>query len=280
VFPHTGRACIVGVTGPPGAGKSTLVDRLIALRRAAGERVAVVAVDPSSPFSGGAVLGDRVRMQSHATDAGVFVRSMATRGHSGGLARATVGAVRVLDAAGWPLILIETVGAGQVEIDVAQAADTTVVVVPPGSGDSVQAAKAGLLEVADIFAVNKADLPGADQVVRDLEAMLDLGHRPDGWRPPVVRTVATKDEGVAALWDAIMSHPRDDGRRAAQLRAEVRRLVEDGAAAAAWRRCQGPALEHALAEVAARRLDPVSAAAQIGGEALGNAPNARAHPRQ
>ena len=269
---------VVGITGPPGAGKSTLVDRLIALRRGAGERVAVVAVDPSSPFSGGAVLGDRVRMQGHATDPGVFVRSMATRGHHGGLARATLGAVRVLDAAGWPLILVETVGAGQVEIDIAQAADTTVVVVPPGLGDSVQAAKAGLLEVADVFAVNKADVPGADQVVRDLEAMLDLGH--GEWRPPIVRTVATRDEGIAALWDAIASHPRGEDRRAAQLRAEVRGLIEHGAAAAAWRRGQGPALEAALEAVAARRLDPLSAVAQITGEAPGNEPSARPQARQ
>lgn len=252
----------------------------MALRRAAGERVAVVAVDPSSPFSGGAVLGDRVRMQGHATDPGVFVRSMATRGHRGGLARATVGAARVLDAAGWPLILIETVGAGQVELDVAEATDTTVVVVPPGLGDSVQAAKAGLLEVADVFAVNKADLPGAEQVVRDLEAMLDLGPGGDGWRPPVVRTVATRDEGITALWDAIARHPVSDERRAEQLRAEVRRLIEDDAAAAAWRGRQGPALDKALGEVAARRLDPVSAVAQITGVAPGNAPKERPQPRQ
>ncbi len=271
MFRLTGRALVVGVTGPPGAGKSSLVDRLVALRRAAGERVAVVAVDPSSPVSGGAVLGDRVRMQGHALDPGVFIRSMATRGHHGGLARATVGAVRVLDAAGWPLVLIETVGAGQVEIDVAHASDTTVVVVPPGLGDSVQAAKAGLLEVADVFVVNKADLPGADQVVRDLQA---LGDR------PVVRTIATKDEGIDALWEAIAGHPRSDERRAAQLTAEVRRLVEDAAAAAAWRRAQGPALEDALHEIAARRLDPLSAAAQIMGDAPGNVPKARPQPRQ
>jgi len=258
------------VTGPPGAGKSSLVDGLISLRRSAGERVAVVAVDPSSPFSGGAVLGDRVRMQAHATDSGVFIRSMATRGQSGGLARATVGAVRVLDGAGWPLVLVETVGAGQVEVDVASAADATVVVVTPGAGDGVQAAKAGLLEVADVLAVNKADQPGADQVVRDLEAMQD--------RAPVVRTVATAGEGVAELWDAIVREARRHGvgRRAAQLRAEVRRLVEGAAAGAAWRACQGPALEDALGEVGARRLDPHAAADQL----AGNVPSARSHARQ
>lgn len=216
--------------------------------------MAVVAVDPSSPFSGGAVLGDRVRMQAHATDPGVFIRSMAARGRLGGLARATVGAVRVLDATGWPLVIIETVGAGQVGIDVAWAADTTVVVLNPGAGDSMQTAKAGLLEAADVFAVNKADRPGADQLVNDLQAVTDR---------PIVRTVATTGEGVDELWAAIAVRPRSDERRTDRLRAEVQRLIEETAAEEAWRRCQGPALEQALSEVAARRLDPQAAADRI-----------------
>ncbi|MGH9276577.1 MAG: methylmalonyl Co-A mutase-associated GTPase MeaB [Acidimicrobiales bacterium] len=268
VFARTGRAWVVGVTGAPGTGKSSLVDRLVASRRAAGERVAVVAVDPSSPFSGGAILGDRVRMQEHATDPGVYVRSMASRGASGGLARATLGAVRVLDAAGWPLVVIETVGAGQVEVDVAGAADTTVVVVTPGWGDAVQADKAGVLEIADVLAVNKADRPGADEAVRDLEAMLDTSS--SAWRPPVVRTSATTGSGIPELMHAVEAHRaflaedgRLEARREANLAAEVRRLAEAAGAQAAWDRCRGAGFGEAVAEVVARRLDPLGAAVRL-----------------
>ena len=278
-FTRSGRAHVLGITGPPGAGKSTLVDRIVTLLRAAGDRVAVVAVDPSSPYSGGAILGDRLRMQDHATDAGVFVRSMATRGQAGGLARATLGAVRVLDAAGWPWIVVETVGAGQVEVDVAQASDTTVVVVNPGWGDSVQAVKAGLLEVADVLAVNKADRPGADEAVRDLELTLDLALKPPPWRPPVVRTTASTGDGVDDLWDAVLrhrAHLAEDGRlerrRATRLAAEVRRLLDEAAVSAMRIRiARDPAFDEILAEVAARRVDPLAAADRLLGEAEGPA---------
>lgn len=263
----------MGVTGSPGSGKSTLVDALVRCVRATGDRVAVVAVDPSSPFSGGAFLGDRVRMQGHWADFGVFVRSMASRGRLGGLATATLGAVRVLDAAGWPWIVIETVGAGQVEIDVTSAADTTVVVVTPGWGDSLQAAKAGLLEIADVFAVNKADRAGADEAVRDLEATLDLApYEQDGWRPPVVQTTAVTGEGVDGLWDALGRHRRHLGegdllaaRRGERLAAELRRLAMEAAAASVAERCQGETYERLVADVAARRTDPLTAAESVDG---------------
>jgi len=201
-----GEAHIVGVTGAPGSGKSTLVDGVARVVREGGDRVAVIAVDPSSPSTGGAVLGDRLRMHSHADDPGVFVRSMATRGSLGGLAPATAAAARVLDAVGWPWVVIETVGVGQVEVDVSNLAHTTVVVVTPGWGDEVQTAKAGLMEVADVFVVNKADRPGADQARRDLDGMLDLSPAGSGWRPSVVTTVATTGEGLDDLWAVLLGH--------------------------------------------------------------------------
>ncbi len=215
-----GRAFVVGVTGPPGAGKSTRVDRLIAQWRQAGRRVGVIAVDPSSPFSGGAILGDRVRMQAHAEDAGVFIRSMAARGHAGGIARATADAVRVLDAAGFDPILVETVGVGQAEVDIVRLADVSVVVLAPGSGDDVQAMKAGLMEIGDVFVVNKADREGADRAVAAIQSMLALDDqmRP-GWRPPVIATVGTSGQGVAELAEALAAFQRD----AADLIRERRR---------------------------------------------------------
>lgn len=226
---------VVGITGAPGAGKSTLTDKLIGVIRTRGPKVGVLAIDPSSPFSGGAILGDRIRMGGHALDEGVFIRSMATRGHLGGLALAAPEAIRVLAACGYPTILVETVGVGQVEVEVAGAADSTVVVVNPGWGDAVQAAKAGLLEVADIFVVNKADRPGADQARRDLEAMLDLAGGVDGhdaherWRPPVLATTALSadGDGVVELWDSICAHRRHlvaSGELASRRR---RRLIEE-----------------------------------------------------
>jgi LAO/AO transport system kinase len=231
VYPEGGSAYTVGLTGAPGSGKSTLTSALVAELRRDQVLVAVLAVDPSSPFSGGAILGDRVRMDRHVLDDGVFIRSMATRGHLGGLALATPQAVRLLDAVGYPWVLVETVGVGQVEVEVAGAADTTVVVVNPGWGDAIQANKAGLMEIADVFVINKADRPGADDTRRDLEQMLDLGgHR--SWRAPVVATVATEGDGAAQVWDAVRDHraflERDGAlaeRRSVRLRAEVDQIV-------------------------------------------------------
>ncbi len=212
---RSGGGYTVGITGAPGSGKSTLTGALLSVIRAGGEAVSVLAIDPSSPFTGGAILGDRIRMQDHSLDDGVFIRSMATRGHLGGLALATPQAVRVLDAAGYPWVLVETVGVGQVEVEIVGAADTTVVVVNPGWGDAVQANKAGLMEIADVFVVNKADRPGAAETRRDLDAMLDLTATVDGWRPPIIEAIATEGSGVEELWTTIRAHrdsPRVDRR--------------------------------------------------------------------
>ncbi|HEU5159093.1 MAG TPA: methylmalonyl Co-A mutase-associated GTPase MeaB [Streptosporangiaceae bacterium] len=205
--PLAGQARIIGLTGSPGVGKSTSTSALVSAFRARGKRVGVLAVDPSSPFSGGALLGDRVRMQDHATDPEVFIRSMASRGHLGGLAWATPQAIRVLDAAGCEVVLVETVGVGQAEVAVASLADSTIVLVAPGMGDSIQAAKAGILEIADIFVVNKADRDGAQQAIRDLRNMLALAERgPDAWKPPIVSTVASKNEGIDEVVEALDKH--------------------------------------------------------------------------
>jgi LAO/AO transport system kinase len=204
--PHTGSAEIIGVTGSPGVGKSTTTTALVAAHRRDDRRVGVLAIDPSSPFSGGALLGDRVRMQEHATDPHVYIRSMATRGHLGGLAWSTPQALRVLDAAGCDVVIIETVGVGQSEVEVASLADTTLVLLAPGMGDGIQAAKAGILEVGDVYVVNKADRDGADQVVRDLRSVLNLGAGDDGWRPPIVKTVASTGDGLDDLLAAVVRH--------------------------------------------------------------------------
>jgi GTPase len=257
------------MTGAPGSGKSTLTDKLIGLIRGSGEEVGVLAIDPSSPFSGGAILGDRIRMQDHATDEGVFIRSMATRGHLGGLSLATPQAVRILDAAGKPWIIIETVGVGQVEVEVAGAADTTVVVVNPRWGDGVQANKAGLLEIADVLVVNKADREGVADTVRDLELMLDLaGHR--DWRPPIVQTVATDSRGVDDLWRAVLDHRtyleadgRLERRRDERLREELRAIVHERLRTGAEERCHGERFDRLVAQVAARELDPYAAADEL-----------------
>ena len=210
--PYAGRAMVIGLTGPPGVGKSTTTAALIRSYRDEGLRVGVLAVDPSSPFSGGALLGDRVRMQEHALDPGVYIRSMASRGHLGGLSWATPAAIRVLDAAGFDLVLVETVGVGQSEVEVAGAADTTLVLLAPGMGDGVQAAKAGILEIGDVFVVNKADRDGADSTMRELRHMITLGSGPrsgpgiDPWTPPVLKTVAARGEGIAEVVDAVTAH--------------------------------------------------------------------------
>ncbi|MDQ6796946.1 MAG: methylmalonyl Co-A mutase-associated GTPase MeaB [Actinomycetota bacterium] len=307
VFATAGEGRVVGITGAPGAGKSSLIAALIGHRRNGGERVAVLAVDPSSPLSGGAVLGDRVRMQAHAADEGVFVRSMASRGVPGGLAPAVPDAVRVFDAAGWPWVLVETVGVGQSDVDVRLVADTVVVVVNPGWGDDVQVEKAGLLEIADIVVVNKADRPGADQARAVLDGMLDLVPTTSGWRPPVVATSAIGGRaGVGELWAAIDDHqawlgpsgllsgvpgpsgplsgdpgpsraPGQEGRRGVRRRArladELRWLVDARAGRPGLRRCSGPKYDEAVAAMATGRLDPRSAADAIlgaPGEAGGN----------
>jgi GTPase len=269
-FPLAGNAYTAGITGATGSGKSTLTERVISTIRGAGDEVGVLAVDPSSPFSGGAFLGDRVRMQSHATDEGVFIRSMATRGHLGGLALATPEAIRVLDAADIPWVLVETVGVGQVEIEIASSADTTVVVVPPGSGDAMQASKAGLLEAADIFVVNKADRPGAAETRRDLEFMLHLSSADDGWTPPIVSTVASTGEGIDDLWAAVNEHRgflSEHGllekRRAQRLADELRHVVGQRVEQRAYERCEGPDFDRLLHEVVERRLDPYAAAGRL-----------------
>jgi GTPase len=263
---HTGNAWSIGITGAPGAGKSTLTDELVVRLRRDGSEVGVLAVDPTSPFSGGAILGDRVRMQHHTTDDGVFIRSMATRGHLGGLALATPQAVRVLDAVGKAWIVIETVGVGQVEVEIAGHADTTVVVVNPGWGDAVQTAKAGLMEIADVFVVNKADRPGAAETVRDLRGMLELSGAL-AWRPPIVETTATTGDGVDALYDAIVAHrshleASGEGttRRRARLREELRGLVAARMQARADAACTGERFEAAVEAVATRAEDPYAAA--------------------
>lgn len=294
LHPHTGRAWIIGVTGNPGAGKSTLTDQLIGHYRKQGERVGVVAVDPSSPFTGGAILGDRIRMQRHALDAEVFIRSMATRGQLGGLSRSTADVVRVLDAWGAGVIIVETVGVGQDELEIARLAHSTLVVMAPGMGDEVQAIKAGILEIADLFVVNKADREGADATVRDLEMMVGMSHEllhagshsfghhgaqldreaerkapTDEWFTPVVKTVASRGEGVATLLEAIARHRAwlgatraGDERRASRARDELRLVFRDLLVDDAMSKVGG-AMEESAKRVLAREFDPYRAAREL-----------------
>jgi LAO/AO transport system kinase len=270
LFPHAGGSLVVGVTGPPGAGKSSLVDRLTAHLRRQGRTVGIVAVDPTSPFTGGAILGDRIRMQAHATDPGVFIRSMATRGHLGGLAAATDQALTVLSAAGKDVVLVETVGVGQDEVEIVGTADVSLVVLVPGLGDEVQALKAGIMEIADVFVVNKADRDGVERVVAEIESMLSLAAA-DGPPPAVVKTVATRDEGIAGLLEAVEAFERrasESGALARKRRAQLRRQLED----AVRQRVMGHVFRHVVApdelertveQMAGRAVDPFTAADAI-----------------
>lgn len=268
VFASSGRAFVVGVTGAPGAGKSTLVDVLISRWRTAGESVGVIAVDPTSPFSGGAVLGDRVRMQTHARDDGVFIRSMATRGHLGGLARATADAVTILDAAGKNIVIIETVGVGQDEVEVARTADVSVLVLVPGMGDEVQSLKAGVMEIADVFAVNKADRPGADRTVEDVALVLSLrAYSEDEWQPVIVRTEATTGRGVDDLIDVIARFRRDEarisGRRRMRTESRLRTILADTVMRQVESRVASARMDLFVDRIVARTLDPYTAAEEI-----------------
>jgi LAO/AO transport system kinase len=269
---RTGHARVIGLTGPLGVGKSSLLNELLAHLRRIGRTVAVVAVDPSSPFSGGSVLGDRIRLERDPADAGVFIRSMASRGRSGGLAAATRETVRILDAAGYDVILVETVGSGQVDVEIRDIASTSVVVLVPHLGDEVQTLKAGLFEIADVFAVNTSDLPGADAAEKDLSELVSLGAPRDGWRPVIVRTSARDRTGIDALWDAVAAHEAfldaDPTRRATAERGRlatelVERARDRFARETAERIAHDPAHERLLDDVLARRVDPRSAADRI-----------------
>ena len=271
VFPLTGRALIIGITGAPGAGKSSLVDKLAAYYRAKGERVGIIAVDPSSPFSGGAILGDRIRMQTLALDKGVFIRSMATRGNLGGLARSSVEAVAILDAAGYQKIIVETVGVGQDEIEIAKTADVCVVVLVPGMGDDVQTLKAGIMEIGDVLVINKADRDGVLRTEKELEALLTLSARADEWQPPIVKTVAIENKGIEDLAAAIeqsrkfqQSAPASTERRVAIARWRILELLRERLVAETLKRDSAPEkLERLAIDVAAKHRDPYSAVEEL-----------------
>ena len=271
IFPGTGRALIIGITGAPGAGKSSLVDKLAMVYRQRGERVGIIAVDPSSPFSGGAILGDRIRMQALGLDDGVFIRSMATRGNLGGLARATVDAVAILDAAGFQKVIVETVGVGQDEVEIVKTADVCVVVLVPGMGDDIQTIKAGIMEIGDVFVINKADREGVLRTQKELEALLSLAGREDHWAPPIIKTVATENKGTEELAVAIDSYrefqqgtPESSGRRKAIARWRILELLQerlltqtlDGDSAS-------ETLDRLATEVAAKQRDPYSAVEEL-----------------
>jgi LAO/AO transport system kinase len=279
LFPHTGRAHVIGITGAPGAGKSTLTDGLVALFRAANLPVGVLAVDPTSPFTGGAILGDRVRMQAHATDPDVFIRSLATRGHLGGLSRATGDCIRIMDAMGKPLVLVETVGVGQDEVEIAGLSHTAVVVLTPGMGDDIQAIKSGILEVADIFVVNKADRDGADRTVRELQTLLELRRIVHGpvpaseWEPPILKTEALRGEGLPLLKETLDRHRvhlertgqravRDRGRAKLQLMTLLKDALVRAAFSSLDRQVPG-GLEALAVEIAEKRQDPYDLAREL-----------------
>ncbi len=276
LYPHTGRAYIIGITGPPGAGKSTLTDKLIEGFRKQGKTVAVVAIDPTSPFTGGAILGDRIRMNRHATDEGVFIRSLGTRGHLGGLSRSTNDIVSVFDAMGWQIILVETVGVGQDEVEIVRTAHTSLVVTVPGLGDDIQAIKAGVLEIADIFVVNKADRPDAERTARDLEAMMDMNCRGEGaWRPPVLLTVAARQGGLGELFERIEDHRRyleTSGKRRHQEenKSAIRfeELLRERLFRRVHERLSSERLSETIRAIARRDLDPYSAVEEVLRESL------------
>ena len=276
LYHYTGRAHIVGVTGSPGVGKSTLTDRMIQFLREQGQTVGVVAVDPTSPFSGGAILGDRIRMQRHATDDGVFIRSLATRGHFGGLTASARAVINVLDAMGKDFILVETVGVGQDEVEIAGAAHTTIVVTVPGMGDDIQAIKAGILEIGDLFVINKADREGADRTYQDLITMIDMrqqSHPEDGWRPQVFKTIAPKSQGVPELMAAVLDHRdylrREGGQRltrimAPRLRGELVDLILQGIREKILPQILADdGLEQVLADIVSKKTDPYSVSDEI-----------------
>lgn len=270
LYPHTGKAFVVGITGAPGAGKSSLVDRLLETLRKQGLTVGVIAVDPTSPFTGGAILGDRIRMQEHALDKDIFIRSMGTRGSLGGLSRATKDAVQVLDAFGKDVVVIETVGVGQSEVDIIKYADTTIVVLTPAGGDSVQTIKAGIMEIADIFVVNKADLAGADRTCSEISMMLDLGNAKQ-WRPPIVRTITLDGSGINDMFGAIENHRaylEESGHlqkvRKDRIRRDVMDHIEYKIKSTVWDQISGSEeFEDVVNQIMSREIDPYSAATQI-----------------
>ncbi|MBK9315650.1 MAG: methylmalonyl Co-A mutase-associated GTPase MeaB [Acidobacteria bacterium] len=271
IYPHTGRGLAIGITGAPGAGKSSLVDKLALEYRRLGRSVGIIAVDPSSPFSGGAILGDRIRMQLLSSDPEVFIRSMATRGNLGGLARATVDAVAVLDAAGYDRILVETVGVGQDEVDIVKTADVSVVVLVPGMGDDIQAIKAGIMEIADIFLINKADREGVERTEREIIVLLEMSERSDGWRPPIVRTVATQNKGIPEFVEAIEQYdafrrqqPSSSSRQTGVAEHRIIELLRDRVLKRLLREALPAGELRQLAEgVASRQRDPYSVADEI-----------------
>ncbi len=271
IFPHTGNAFTVGITGSPGAGKSSLTDALTRQARQQNLKVGIIAVDPTSPISGGALLGDRIRMQEHALDRGVFIRSMGTRGCLGGLAKATKDAVKVLDAFGCDVIFIETVGVGQSELDIMHYADTTLVVLTPGAGDHVQIIKAGIMEIADIFVINKADLGDTGKIVTDIEQMLDMGRHNNGWRPPIMKTITTQEKGLPELWNTILEYKdythssgaqRENRRK--KIQREVMELLEEKIQSQLQTRLQSNGnMEELVDKILAGNSDPYSAANRL-----------------